>query len=169
MVGYIPFVAELSSLLKLAHGDPAGARAIFLESSPGWIDPDQWGQLIDANPSAACVMAWTLGHTGDEVLGSALLQKSLAYVEELPSYIEHADNQNIDICYLAAGENEKALEIIESKLAHNHLFWWNTFHQLPMYELVRHEPRYQAIQAEVDRRLAEQREAVAQMNLETGP
>ena len=36
---------------------------------------------------------------------------------------------------------------------------------MPMYEAIRFEPRYQEIQAEVDRKLAEQRAAVAEMEL----
>jgi tetratricopeptide (TPR) repeat protein len=165
----IPFITEFSSLLFLANDNPEGARDIIVESSPGWMEPEKWGLLIDSNPTSACMVAWTLVQTGDTKLGQALLKQSLAYIEEMPAFVEHPDSWNIEACYLLAGDNEKALEIIESQLVHNHLFWWKTIHKLSMFEAVRHEPRYQAVRAEVGRRLNEQREAVSQMNLETGP
>lgn len=165
----IPFVAEFSAMLHLANGNPEGARAIIVDSSPGWLEPEEWGLLIDSNPTSACMVAWTLVQTGDTELGQDLLKQSLAYIEDLPALVEHPDSWNIEACYLLAGNNEKAMEIIESQLAHNHLFFWKTIHRLPMFEAVRHEPRYQAVRAEVEARLAQQREAVNQMNLETGP
>ena len=165
----IPFISEFSSLLLLANDNPEAARAIIVETSPGWMEPEEWELLIDSNPTSACMFAWTLVQTGDAEMGQALLKQSLAYIEEMPAFVEHPDSWNIEACYLLAGNNEKALEIIESQLAHNHLFWWKTIHQLSMFEAVRHEPRYQAVHTEVEARLAQQREAVAQMNLETGP
>jgi hypothetical protein len=42
---------------------------------------------------------------------------------------------------------------------------WDVFHQLPMYDLIRFEPRYQAAVQERERRIAAQREAIgAQAN-----
>ncbi|MBT8061340.1 MAG: hypothetical protein KJO85_01570, partial [Gammaproteobacteria bacterium] len=165
----LSFINEFAGLMRLAYGDPREAREILVQSSPGWLERNEWAQLIDRAPDMACVTAWTLAQTGDEELGLALLDQALAFVERMPTYVEHADNWKIEVCYLAVGNTDKAMQIIETQLAHNHLFWWKTYHQLPMYEAVRFEPRYQEIRTEVERRLAEQREKVAQMNLGTGP
>ena len=87
----------------------------------------------------------------------------------MPATIEHADWYVPDICYLTAGDTEKALESIETQLSHNHLGDWHWLHRMPMYDLIRHEPRYQAAWSERERRLAEQREAIAVMETEAGP
>jgi hypothetical protein len=52
------------------------------------------------------------------------------------------------------------LQSIETQLAHNHLRYWQLIDQLPMYELIRHEPRYQAAKLERERRIAVQRDAI---------
>jgi hypothetical protein len=49
---------------------------------------------------------------------------------------------------------------IETQLAHNHLNYWNIIHQMPMYDLIHHEPRYQAAMAERERRIVVQRETL---------
>jgi hypothetical protein len=40
---------------------------------------------------------------------------------------------------------------------------------MPMYDLIRHEPRYQAAMAERERRIAVQRETIKKMAAETQP
>ena len=74
-----------------------------------------------------------------------------------------------EICYLTAGDTEKALLSIETQLTHNHLVDWHIAHQMPMYDQIRHEPRYQAAWAERERRLSVQRENIEKMAAETQP
>jgi len=159
---------ETAALLELAYGEPANARRIYLDSEPDWMDPEAWARMVDINPPTACLVAWTLAQTGDEALGTALLDQSLAFIDTLPGLIENLDSLPLQHCYLVAGDPEKALTHIESQLAHNRLVWWKTNDQLPMYEQIRFEPRYQAAMAERDRRIAVQREAVDQMTTESG-
>ena len=130
------------------------------------MNPGAWERLIDREPHIACLAAWTLTQTGDEALGTALLDQTLAFISTLPGLIEHDDFLDLQMCYLATGDTEKALAHIETQLAHNDLIWWKVYDQLPMYEQIRHEPRYQAAMTERDRRLAIQREAVDKMNAE---
>ncbi|MFT5139035.1 MAG: TolB-like protein/Tfp pilus assembly protein PilF [Lysobacterales bacterium] len=165
----IPFVFQFSALLQLANGDPNATRKIYLDAEPDWAEPKAWGRLMDADPSQACLVSWVFTRTGDEAQGAALLDQTLKFIETLPGLIEHVDGWNPQFCYLIAGDTEKALNTIESQLAHNHLIWWKTYDQLPMYEQIRFEPRYQAAMVERDRRIAEQRDAVEQMNLGKGP
>ena len=163
-----PSFSHFAALLELAHGDPAIARRIYLDAEPDWIIPKAWGPLVDRDPSTACLVAWTLTHTGDEEVGTALLNQTLAFFDELPGLIEHADSRDPQFCYLMAGNTEKALATIETQLAHNHLYGWKIQDQLPMYEQIRFEPRYQAAMAERDRRIAEQRIIIDQAKAETG-
>ena len=115
------------------------------------------------------MVAWVLMNTGDEKLGSALLRQAISYIEDsLPLAVEHSDWQGA-ICYLAAGDAEKALQSIETQLSHNHLYAWVAIPLLPMYDLIRHEPRYQAAWAEYERRISVQRENIEKMAAETQP
>jgi hypothetical protein len=83
--------------------------------------------------------------------------------------MEHVDGEYTpEICHLAAGDTEKALQSLETQLAHNHLWGWQIWHQLLMYDLIRQEPRYLAVIAERERRIAQQREAITRMDERTG-
>ena len=150
----------LAASLELSYGEPVNARKIYLESEPDWVDPEAWGHLIDLNPPRACLVAWTFAQTGDEGLGSALLEQSLAFIDTLPGLIEKLEALPLQHCYLVAGDTQKALTHIESQLDKNLLTRWKQRDRLPMYEQIRFEPRYQAAMAERDRRVAVQREAV---------
>ncbi len=83
--------------------------------------------------------------------------------------VEHSDMHAPVACYLTAGDTEKALLSIETQLSHNHLYAWRAVHLLPMYDLIRHEPRYQAAWAEYERRISVQRENIEKMAAETQP
>jgi len=97
----------------------------------------------------------------DQDLGETLLLQATAYIEDsLPLVTEHPDRYFPDECYLVAGDTEKALQSIETQLAHNHLYAWNAVHVMPVYDQIRDEPRYQAAWAERERRIAVQREAL---------
>ena len=164
-----PFFSNFAAMLELAYGDPAIARQIYLVTEPDWIIPGAWGRLVDRDPTVACLVAWTLTRTGDEDLGATLLDQTLAFFNELPNFIEHDDSWSPQLCYLMAGDTEKALTTIETQLAHNHLMWWKIQDQLPMYEQIRFEPRYQAAFAERERRIAAQLEVLAKIDAEAGP
>ena len=115
------------------------------------------------------MVSWLLINTGDEDLGAKLLQQTTTFLAEtLPAVMEHVDHYMPEICHLTAGDTEKALQSIETQLAHNHLWGWQIFHQLPMYDLIRHESRYLAVMAERERRIAQQREEVTRMDERTG-
>jgi TolB-like protein len=148
----------------LVLGDKARARELYLSAFPGWADPGQWPELINLSENDGCIVAWIFSNTGDEKLGQQLLQQStLRYDETLPAITEHTDLYLPETCYLTGGDTEKALQTIETQLAHNHLYDWELNHQLPMYDLIRHEPRYQAALAERERRISIQRETIATM------
>jgi TolB-like protein/Tfp pilus assembly protein PilF len=146
--------------IYLSVGDVHGARQIYLTAEPGWLESEQWPQLLRQFDVYACVMSWIFLQTGDEVLGERLLRDSIAYSDELSTVIDHSDFLEWEICYLAAGDVENALQILETKLAHNHLGSWHLNETSPMYDAIRHEPRYQAARLEVDQKIAAQREAI---------
>jgi len=148
----------------LAIGDKANARGMYLTQYPDWLNSDRShdsSRLL----ASGCIVAWILLNTGDEELGQNVLRQSIAHYDEtLRPTREHVDISRPDICYLTAGDTEKALVSIETQLAHNHLYDWKLIHMLPMYDLIRDEPRFQAAVKERERRISVQREAIAKMN-----
>jgi len=151
--------------MALSLGDIQLSREIYLSTEPGWLEPDQWPALMGDDPrETGCIVAWLFLNTGDQELGTALLQQATAYIEDsLPLVTEHPDQPFPETCYLTAGDTEKALLSIETQLAHNHLSDWHFVHPMPMYDLIRHEPRYQAAWAERERRISVQRENIEKM------
>jgi tetratricopeptide (TPR) repeat protein len=167
-----PFYERLGSI-ALAQGDIQLSREIYLSIEPRWLEPDQWPALMGRDfwgNQTGCIVAWLFMNTGDQELGAALLQQTTAYIEDtLPLITEHPDEPFPDICYLTAGDTEKALLSIETQLAHNHLLDWHRIHAMPMYDQIRHEPRYQAAWAEYERRISVQRENIEKMAADQVP
>ena len=156
--------------VELSLGNTRHAREIYLSAVPGWLDPAQWQELLGRHQTNGCIFAWILINTGDEDLGKKLLQQSTTFMDDaLPAVFEHPDLYAPELCYLTAGNTDKALQSIETQLAHNHLFDWINFHKLPMYDLIRDEPRYQAALSERNRRVAAQKEAIENSRTEAGP
>jgi hypothetical protein len=161
-------IKELVGLVEVLLGNKDRARELYVDANPGWLDPNQWERLIQENPRYPCIFSWILIHTGDEKLGYDLLRQTTIFLDEtLPVAVEHADRWMPDICYLNSGDNEKALGSIETQLEHGHLYWRDLVYRFPMYDQIRHEPRFRAVVEERERRIAIQREAVAQMNRQT--
>jgi TolB-like protein/DNA-binding winged helix-turn-helix (wHTH) protein len=164
------YFKEIMAPAELLLGHKERARELFLEANPGWLDPEQWQGLIQKNPRYPCILSWILINTGDEAMGIALLRQTTTFLDKtLPMVLEHADRWAPDLCYLTSGDTEKALGTIETQLEHGHLYWRDLFYRLPMYDLIRNEPRFLAVIAERTRRIAAQREAVAQMNAVSVP
>jgi len=163
-IRHLQFHKQIVAFLALAEGDIQLSREIYLSADPGWLEPGQWPELVERSRGHACLVAWVLMNTGDEKLGSALLRQAISYIDDSqPLAVEHSDMGGPDLCYMTAGDTEKALLSIETQLSHNHLYSWNTTPLLPMYDLIRHEPRYQAAWAEYQRRISVQRENIEKM------
>ena len=146
---------------ELTLGNKARAREIYLSTVPGWMDSDRWQELVELYEIHGCIVSWILINTGDADLGLQLLEKSTKYIDEtLPAIDIDVDRFALEICYLTAGDKENALQAIETQLAHNHLNEWEIGHRLPMYDLIREEPRYQAALRERERIVSAQREAI---------
>ena len=155
---------ELAAQAMLIAGDVKRSRALLQQHFS--LDAEHWEPHIQGNPNSACVFSWVLMNTGEPELGQALLERATTWLEDtLPAAIEHADRYAPDACHLVAGDTEKALASLETQLAHGHFQSWQFDHQMPMYRLIEHEPRYHDLLAERDRRIAEQRELIENMKL----
>jgi tetratricopeptide (TPR) repeat protein len=147
-------------MVELSFGDIDRARQIYLRAAPGWLDSSHWPELLDRYERHGCVMSWILMQTGDKELGELLLQEATAfYDEKLNTVIENVEAFWPEICYLTAGDVENGLQSIENRLKNNDLYGWEFF-RLPMYDLIRNEPRFQAAVQERNQRILVQREAI---------
>jgi len=150
--------------VMLKAGDVDRARALLLEAEPGWLNREQWPQLIKSYRQKACVMSWILLNTGEPELGQALLDETSEFLDhQLPAAIEHADRYAPDTCYLVEGDTEKALASLETQLAHGHFHSWKSDHLFPMYRKIEQEPRYRKLLSERDLKVAEQRELIEKL------
>ncbi len=164
------YFKQLAGAVEMVFGDEERARELFLAANPGWLDPTQWERLIQENYRYPCMFSWILMNTGDKELGADLLRQTTIFLDEtLPAAMHHAHTLNPEMCYLTSGDTEKALDSIEMQLDHGHLYWRDLIFQMPMYDQIRDEPRFQAVVEERERRIAIQREAVAQMNAVSPP
>ncbi len=146
---------------QLALRDPARARAFYLSANTNWLDADADHDYSDLF-STGCVVAWILLNTGDEEAGQMLLRRTVTLFDDLMRpQIEHIDQHKPEICYLVAGNTEKAFVSLETQLAHGHLYDWFLYHKLPMYDLIRDDPRYTALLEERARKVAVQRELIS--------
>jgi TolB-like protein/Tfp pilus assembly protein PilF len=152
------FWAQNRGSYELIMGDKHRAREIYLAVVPEWMDAEQWPGLMSKYSYSGCIVSWILINTDDEAAGERLLMEATAFYDErLPLLIEHVDLRGPEVCYLTAGDTERALKTIETQLEHNHLAFWEIGHRLPMYDLIRHEPRYLAVMEEREKRLSDQR------------
>jgi TolB-like protein/Tfp pilus assembly protein PilF len=95
--------------------------------------------------------------TGNEERGRELLSAAIDMFEnELPAGIMRPERFDPDRCYVQAGNPEKALDILERQLAGNDIRTWRWSLQNPVYDTLRDHPRFIALQAEFDSRMAEQ-------------
>ncbi len=89
-----------------------------------------------------------------------MVAETLRHFEELfPKIISHVDRYSPDLCYLVAGDTDKALASIELQFEHGHIAQWNINHRLPLYDPIREHPRYVAVRERYEIKLAELREA----------
>jgi TolB-like protein/Tfp pilus assembly protein PilF len=154
----------------LTLGDVQAARELLLQAEPDWLDPEAWDTRIVNDMYGGCIHAWVLMATGEEELGRRLLEKARDFQEnQRPATMEHADRYSPELCYLAGGDAEKALASLEMQLAHGHTFQWDIWHRMPLYDSIRHEPRYQALLAAREKAIERQKDMIAAMGEEAGP
>ena len=114
--------------------------------------------FLGTRTSNLCVFSLVLLQTkGNEQRGRELLEKSIALFENgLPDAVRHRERFEQGLCYLLAGDNEKALDAIERKMARHSNWDWRWFRQLPTYDTLRDDPRFVRLNDEYDRYMAEQ-------------
>jgi TolB-like protein/Tfp pilus assembly protein PilF len=160
------------ALAYLVGEDYRSALAQYLAEDQRWADPEQWPELIGDVPAVemfgSCVVADLLIRTGQDDLGEALMQQGLEHhLEIMPGLYEATDRYCFFIpglCHLVSGDHDQALDFFERQIALGHYLDWYWIRRLPWWNLLRDDPRYIALEETVDRKAAEQRELLRQMD-----
>lgn len=168
-LGADPFMYRFKGYLHNHMGNYARARTAWEISDPEFFDRARWREGIEDKVEQACRVGDILRRTGDEETGLELLLLATTYLEEeLPQYIDHADREDIEWCYLALGQQEKAIEAIEKRVDHGHGFSWFFMRKAPQYEPLWGTPRFEAVMQKIEAELAGQRERAAEVTRQLG-
>jgi tetratricopeptide (TPR) repeat protein len=162
-IGPVPSFQVVFAIFYLASQDFAKAREALQIAEPRFFDRAQWREAIELSLGQGCMVAYVLMRTGDESMGRELLDTTISYLEqELPGYVEHAERYDQG-CYAVAGDVDKALDSLEVNLAHGHNSGWWFWSKLPQMEILRGEPRYEAVLQAIQEKNAVMRERLASL------
>jgi len=115
-----------------------------------------WPKVSEGN----CLYVQVIMEAGDRALGHELLNQALQYLEvTMPGVTSHTDlDARQGICYLLEGEPDKALQFYQQRVDHGHVDeWWRTKLN-HLWDPLREDPRFIAIDEKVEERIANQRE-----------
>lgn len=156
--GTTPEIIRFGVFRYLIARDESAARRWF-DLLTLFDDESAWPGIIRIEADRACVLGWFAQQAGRADEGARLVTASRRYLmETLPASRDHVDRYKPDLCHLAAGETALALDSIEQQLAHRHVYLWDDWHRLPLYDTIRNDPRYEAAWVQYERILAEERQ-----------
>jgi tetratricopeptide (TPR) repeat protein len=159
---------EFVSIVHTLNGDWKRARELMLQAFPSYGSSDSWAVQIEDSMDIACRMAEIYIRTNDEAMGEKLIDDVLTYHARVKTLIEDQDRIAPAACWVLRGDYDLALGAVESWVAaKQHSFWWLVY-KLPVFDTIRAEPRFQAAMQAIEADVAEQRQLLAEMNLETG-
>ena len=160
----VPWFNTILAFSYYLTDDFEKSKEIYLQTDPRWIEPESWEMALRDDPDQGCFMAWLLLKTGDTEIGTGLLEVATDFHDNLlPAAIEHSDALSPDVCYMASGDYDKALASLEMQMAHGHIFAKEGAFQAAIYDPIRQEPRFIAVQQERTRKTELQRELIDQM------
>ncbi len=105
-----------------------------------------------------CELAWVLLEAdGNKAFGRELLDASIELYESgFHEDVRLTEQYSWSLCYMLAGEHDKALDVLEIELD-NHLTGnWAWYLRTPPFDAVRENPRFVAMRAKFERHMAEQ-------------
>jgi TolB-like protein/cytochrome c-type biogenesis protein CcmH/NrfG len=168
-IGEIPQFQNVYGFVYALNNDFQKARQAFAIAYPKFFDRSTWRAAIELSPGDGCFMAYIMSRSGENELSADLLKMTLSYLEnELPNYIEHADRYGYDSCYLMTGDNDKAMDQLETAFEHGHYGAWWIWTNFSLYEPLRGTDRFEAMMQEILATGTTQRANLARMELEAG-
>jgi tetratricopeptide (TPR) repeat protein len=155
------YSAWVIGLTAMLGGEFDLAYEAFRRVSPDRLESQEiTPEFITWWRGGLCALSWvSLETEGNEAFGQKVLEAAIQLYESgFHEGIRHIERYDWDLCYLLAGENDKALDVLERQLDNNFTGNWPWYLRTPPYDAIRNEPRFIAMQSEFDRRMAEQRD-----------
>ena len=146
-------------------GQYSEARDLILQANPRWGDSEQWSELFKTDSFHACLVAGVFAGAGDTAKAQKLMDEAVNYYAEFETKIERAYTLAPIDCWVARGDHEKALDMLDTWNENDfYAYWWFTY-QWPWWDDLRSEPRFQAAMQTIEEKVAKQRSLIDQMNL----
>ena len=164
-IGNQPAFQQFVGLVLALDGKYTRARDLIEQAFPAWKDPAQWGRMIQAFTTDACLVAGVYAGAGETIKARKLMDQVIEYYALLESKIDHAYTLAPVDCWVAKGDNDKALDMLETQIQNGFISWWWVSYQWPWWDNIRSEPRFQAAMQTIAERVSEQRKLIADMNL----
>ena len=155
------FGAFILGITAMLGGEPELAYEALGRTYPGGLaDQEITPEFMKWWLGNQCELSWVLLETeGNEAFGRELLSASIdLYESGFHEDIRHPERYGWGLCYLLAGDTEKALDVMTLELDNNYTGTWRWFLQTRPYDAIREDPRFLAMQAEWERRMTEQRD-----------
>ena len=148
-------------------GEIQKARDTMFVGASDFSDRGNWETLLARWKSDACLAGWVFLEAGEEQFGRQLLERSIDYLEnELPRYIDVPERYSTAACHAALGNDERALDALESLLDSQQYWGWHyVTYWPPVQQLGQHE-RMAELQARFDEEMARQRVEVLRLHEE---
>jgi tetratricopeptide (TPR) repeat protein len=170
-----PFEDMLADIRTQQHallGQWPEVVALQRAATPGFFEPEAQREAIADKPTLACVVGYALRRTGDEELGTTLIESTIDYgLNELSGWVRHADQRiDLPICQAAAGRMEEALEALEARFSNGGYQGWMFYRDLEPFEPLLGDPRFEALMQNVETEMERQRSSLAKLvPVEAGP
>ena len=167
--GYRPNGKGPQMYVQTMMGNYASAREAGESALPDYFIRQNWARSIEEDPETSCFIAWLLTQTNDEEMGIELsLQTSDYVLNESRNVTENPKYYALELCQIVLGRSDDALTSFEQRVKANQFKEWWLDMKHPAYQLLRHEPHFQNIQADIQHRTSVQREALLRMETEAG-
>ena len=163
-VGSNPRARRLEFIVQNLLENYPGAREASEAAIPELYLRDNWHKGLERGSFNGCLVAWIMIHTNDEEMGRELAQESIEFVNNASPGPGEPENTNMSLCYIVLGKPDDALTSMEED---DHLlqFWW-LVKKHPAFFLLKHEPRFQAVDAKIQALAATQRENLRSLEAE---
>ncbi len=139
--------------------DYHGARKTGEIAMPGYFDRETWDKALASNSNNACWVAWTLSHTDSEEMGRDLALQTIDYVlNESSGTIDNDEPTRLGVCYMILDRPDDVLANLENSLELGKYGGWWIGMRHPAFQLLKHEPRFQAAEVRRQEIITAQRE-----------
>ena len=172
----IPFAfdpEEVRSYLHAYKRDYPAARASQERANPGFFALESQGQQLKDDVGDACFAGFLLLRTGSVELGQALLDRTLAFIdEELPRYAADPEQWGRrSHCLAIRGRYDEALAVITRSFDRGNFEGWREYRALEYFEPLYGDPRFESLMTRVEDEMARQRASLDRLEAEeaTGP